>query len=160
MIELSDAEKDFVERMGLSIQADGMSRITGRVWGLILLVGGPISSAQIAETLEISKGSVSTNTPQLETFGVIERRAVPGERQDHFALSNDPYTAVLEQQRRKFAKDAATVREAMAAVKHRIGATERLDAHLHFYEAMSEAFERASDQVSGDGHRPAKGGTR
>ena len=36
---LSPAEIDFIERMGINAEADGQARITGRIWGLLMVLG-------------------------------------------------------------------------------------------------------------------------
>ncbi len=41
--ETSSMIDEFVERFGLIAQAQGLSRIAGRIMGLIIIEGGPIS---------------------------------------------------------------------------------------------------------------------
>src|SRR5688572_8190537 len=86
---------EFVEQLGLIGEADGLPRIAGRLLGLLVVYGGPLSFAEIAERLQISRGSVSTNTRLLEHLGVIERVARAGERQDYFSLAPDPYYRLM-----------------------------------------------------------------
>ena len=70
--------ENFIERMGMIAQADGLPRIAGRIMGLIILEGGPYSFGELAKRLSVSRGSISTNTRLLENMGVIERTAKPG----------------------------------------------------------------------------------
>ena len=51
----------FVGEMGLTFEADGFTRIGGRLFGHLLLAEGPLSLDAIAETLQVSKASVSTD---------------------------------------------------------------------------------------------------
>jgi DNA-binding transcriptional regulator GbsR (MarR family) len=87
---------DFIERMGLSAQADGLPRIAGRMLGLFIVYDGPFSFSGLAERLLVSRGSISTNARLLENLGIIERLARPGDRQDYFQLTRDPYGRLLE----------------------------------------------------------------
>jgi DNA-binding transcriptional regulator GbsR (MarR family) len=59
--------------------------MAGRVLGALLLAEPPeMSSAQLAEFLGVSAGSVSTATRELIRPGVAVRIRLPGERQDYF----------------------------------------------------------------------------
>lgn len=86
---------EFVERLGLLAQADGLPRIAGRIMGLLVIHGGPFSFAEIAERLKVSRGSISTNSRMLENLGVIERVARSGDRQDYFQIRPQPYIELL-----------------------------------------------------------------
>jgi len=82
---------EFVESLGLILQTEGFPRIAGRLLGVFVLNGGPLSFQELCDTLQVSRGSVSTNTRLLESLGVLERVAVTGERQDYFRLADTPY---------------------------------------------------------------------
>lgn len=49
----------------------GFKRIHGRVWGLLVLSDGALSSRQISETLGISQGATSTTLNELGDWGAI-----------------------------------------------------------------------------------------
>ena len=51
--KLGKAEQDFVDRMGIVAEGDGLARITGRIWGLLIVTGDPLTSAEIADLLVI-----------------------------------------------------------------------------------------------------------
>jgi DNA-binding transcriptional regulator GbsR (MarR family) len=88
-------EREFIERLGLLIEAEGLPRIAGRIMGFLVVNGGPCHAADLAEQLEISHGSVSTNTRLLEQLGVLERTSFPGDRAAYYQLSPDPYASLL-----------------------------------------------------------------
>lgn len=86
----------FIERMGLSAQTDGMPRIAGRMMGYFIIHGGPTSLAQLAQSLQVSRASVSTNARILRDLGVLEATAMPGDRQDYYQLAERHYLPLLE----------------------------------------------------------------
>ncbi len=49
----------------------GFKRIHGRIWGLLVLAGKPLSSREICEQLSISQGAVSTTLNELAEWGAI-----------------------------------------------------------------------------------------
>jgi DNA-binding transcriptional regulator GbsR (MarR family) len=63
----------FIERMGLALEADGLPRIAGRIFGLLLVSEDACSLDDLACDLKVSKASVSTNARMLEQRAVLER---------------------------------------------------------------------------------------
>ncbi len=49
----------------------GFKRVHGRVWGLLVLSEGPLSSKEIAAQLEMSAGATSTTLNELAEWGAI-----------------------------------------------------------------------------------------
>jgi len=123
------AAAEFIERMGLAAEAEGLPRIAARLFAYMLIDGGPRTADEIAEQLKVSRGSVSTNTRLLEGRGVIERFTRPGERQQYFRLADDPLG-------RKFEQLPEHVRRWQAIV---------VDARQALPDEMSEARARLAD---------------
>lgn len=86
----------FVERMGLFFENDGAPRIAGRMFGFMLLSPGPCSLDDLAEQLQVSKASVSTNARLLEMWGAVERVTRPGDRRDYYQAAEDIHIRMLE----------------------------------------------------------------
>jgi DNA-binding transcriptional regulator GbsR (MarR family) len=141
---------EFVEQLGLIGEADGLPRIAGRILGLLVVYGGPLSFAEIAERLQISRGSVSTNTRLLEHLGVIERVARSGERQDYFSLAPDPYYRLMS----RFADRARRARGIVEKTRDALpsdwsDARRRLARLSSFYGQMGEMSEAFSRDLKG-----------
>jgi biotin operon repressor len=77
----------FVERMGLEAERDGLPRIAGRILGFLITADAPASLDQIADALQVSRASVSTNCRLLEQIGAAERVSLPGDRKDYYELA-------------------------------------------------------------------------
>lgn len=86
----------FIEQMGLYAQRDGVARIAGRLFGYFIVHGGPVSFADLAEALQVSRASVSTNARALVSIGIIERVTRPGDRQDYYQLAESPFLRMIE----------------------------------------------------------------
>jgi hypothetical protein len=78
----------FVEEVGIQLELDaGAPRMVGRVWGWLLVCDPPEqSAADLVESLQASKGSISTATRVLVRLGLIERVRFRGERFDRFRV--------------------------------------------------------------------------
>ena len=97
------SKERFVESMGRFLEGDGLPRIGGRLFGYMLLEDEPHSLDELAERLQVSKTSVSTNARLLERGGLVERVSKPGDRRDYYVVTPDP--ARLLELRLKRARD-------------------------------------------------------
>ncbi len=131
---------EFIEKIGLMAQADGMPRIFGRMLGLFIWDGEAVAFGDLAEKLQISRGSISSSTRILEERRLIKRVAKPGERQDYFQLADNPYVKMvdyyidgLEQAKSEIGRTLAEIPDEEQAVKARV------QAYAEFYDLMSQA---------------------
>lgn len=121
----------FIEQMGMLGEEEGLPRIAGRIFGLLLLQSEPCSLDDLADALGVSKASISTDTRRLEGLGYLERRAVPGDRRDYYSISPDVFAHSLRlrlDRMRKFHElidRAARLPNRDPDVRHRL---ERLEA--------------------------------
>lgn len=145
-IPLTEAEVDFIERMGINAEADGQARITGRIWALLMVVARDLTSAEIADTLMVSRGSVSTNLRMLESLRIIERRARPGEREIYFGMCPHPYSALIEQFVQRFASHRKMV-EAAAERLDRAEGRDNLKNLSRFYEILEQGHRAMLDEI-------------
>src|ERR1044072_6751749 len=130
---MDDKVLQFVERMGMICEKEGMARSAGRIFGLLLVGGGPSPLDELAETLQASKASASTNCRMLEQLGMIQRVSSLGDRRDFYRVEGDPWEKMLRvaQQRWRdmvnaFADARATLPPQPADGRHRLEEAERL----------------------------------
>lgn len=84
-------EREYAEHAGVVLESMGLPRAFGKLLGYFYVCDPPQqTSAQLAEALGLSKGSVSTGTRMLESGGLIRRVALAGVRGRAFELTADP----------------------------------------------------------------------
>jgi DNA-binding transcriptional regulator GbsR (MarR family) len=89
-------EKHFVEDFGLLFEESGHPRMAGRILGCLLISDQPyLSTTELAEILQASKGSLSTMTRFLLQMGLIERVGLPGHRRDYFQIKSGAWTQLV-----------------------------------------------------------------
>ncbi|RDV39647.1 hypothetical protein DV096_03530 [Bradymonadaceae bacterium TMQ3] len=98
---MNDAEIEFIERFGLLFEEDGAPRIAGRIFGLALIEDRALTLDDMAESLQVSKASISTNTRLLDGMGLLERTTVPGDRHTYYRLAPDAFEVSLARARRR-----------------------------------------------------------
>jgi DNA-binding transcriptional regulator GbsR (MarR family) len=91
----------FVERAGVLWENDGLPRIAGRIYGLMLISEEALSLDEIAESLSVSKASVSTDTRLLERMGFVERVSKPGDRKDYYQHTEGSFERAIAERIRR-----------------------------------------------------------
>lgn len=128
-------ELTFVEEMGALFERLGNGRMTGRVWGYLLIMDvEQVSAAELAEALETSPGAISGATRQLISIGLVDRIRLPGERRDYFTIHHG---AILTLMRRR-AESLSTARDMAMRALARFGDRDIARPHLQeLYDVYS-----------------------
>ena len=98
-----------------------------------MVVARDLTSAEIADTLMVSRGSVSINLRLLESLKIIERRSKPGKRETYFGMCEHPYTLLIKQFIERFAGYRRMI-EAAASRVNRPEGRENVVNLAKFYE--------------------------
>lgn len=83
---IEDIRNDFLHIVGEKAEKFGFSRIAGQLEGLLLFSNRPMSLDEMADRLEVSKGSVSTNIRFLERFKVVRKVYNKGDRKNLYEI--------------------------------------------------------------------------
>lgn len=144
--------EEFIEKVGLIAQREGMPRIAGRMFGLLVFDGGPYSFSEIARQLQVSRGSISSSARILEEWGVIERATKPGDRQDYFRLSDAPYATLLHRLADSAGKAKSEIGRTIEKLSPRQhAARRRLEEYAAFYGVLQESVKAAGKDLSKEG---------
>ncbi|MEW5930411.1 MAG: MarR family transcriptional regulator [Gemmatimonadota bacterium] len=147
---MQDATGTFIETMGRHFEEEGIPRIAGRLFGLLMVNEEPCSLDDMAERLQVSKGSVSSNSRMLEQWGVVERVTRPGDRRDYYHLADDMERRILERQMEHVVKMRERLREGLATMPDAPRTVrERFLAAIAFQERTLESLSEALGRVRG-----------
>lgn len=134
----------FIERMALALEADGLPRIAGRIFGLLLVSEDCRSLDQLAAELHVSKASVSTNARLLEQRGVLERNSRPSDRRDYYRIPPDLFTHTMAQRLQRWQRFHEAIGDARTSVPIRSRKVlERLEEYDSAYTFLSQAIREA-----------------
>lgn len=106
----SEEQSAFVERVGRWWENVSGSRSAGLILGWLMICEPPHqSSTELADALQISVGSVSTQTRVLERIGFLERVTFTGDRVTYYQLKPHVWQQLMwsEQQRIEEMRDLA-----------------------------------------------------
>lgn len=95
---------EFVDQMGGYFESNGLTRLSGRLLGWLLVCEPERQSAEeLAAALDASSGGISTNARLLIQFGYIERVGVAGDRRTFYRLRPNAFAAGERQRIRTMA---------------------------------------------------------
>lgn len=86
---VAQLKQGFIQDYGLGYQAFGLPKLMGKVVGLLLYQGEPLSLDDITEELHVSKGPVSQIMRRLREHHLVRRIWVPGSRRDFYQAEPD-----------------------------------------------------------------------
>jgi DNA-binding transcriptional regulator GbsR (MarR family) len=130
---------NFIERMGLVLELDGLPRIAGRIFGLLLVSEGARSLDDLAAELRVSKGSVSTNARQLEQRGMLERVCRPADRRDYYSVPADLFLQTMDQRLARWRRFHEAIGAARTSLTIRSPEVRyRLEEYQRAYAFMSQ----------------------
>jgi DNA-binding transcriptional regulator GbsR (MarR family) len=134
----------FIERMGLALESDGMPRIAGRIFGLLLVSEDSLSLDELAADLGVSKASVSTNARLLEQRGVLERISRPADRRDYYRVPPDLFSQTMAQRLARWERFHTAIAAARTSVPIRSQEVrDRLEEFEEAYAYMSRTIREA-----------------
>lgn len=102
-MKLEEAKQKFVDAWGTFGTNWGINRTMAQIHALMLVSDEPLSTDQVMETLDISRGNANMNLRALIDWGLVERKVKLGERVEYFAAEKDIWkvTVKIVRERRK-----------------------------------------------------------
>jgi hypothetical protein len=89
--------RQFIEDVGILYGEMGFPRMAGRIFGWLLVCEPPHQSAeQLANTVEASKGSISSMTRLLIQMGMVEKIGIPGKRDTYYRMRSGSWTELMK----------------------------------------------------------------
>lgn len=146
--EIAAIREEFIERIGVIAQNEGLPRIAGRVLATLVYDGDRVSFGALAERLDVSRGSISSSVRLLEDRQVIKRVAKAGDRQDYFEVAEDAFMTLIEtsalRARRAYKEIAGTLAKLPLS---EAGPHARLKGYADFYDVIDSALTEAAAQI-------------
>jgi predicted transcriptional regulator len=134
-------QSSFVDEVAALLVPWGMSQVTARIYGYLLLRDEPVSLDQIAEDLEVSKSSASVSARILEQYLLAKRQGVRGSKRVLYSAS-DNYSGLFSEQSFLLGQMGTLLEQGKANIESR-QTLARLEAMSKLYMGMQEAINAA-----------------
>jgi predicted transcriptional regulator len=107
----------FVERMGGALTQAGLPRVPSLVFSALLVDDdGRMTSAELAETLEVSPAAISAAVNYLAQLGMLRRERERGSRRDVYVVDDDAWHGTLMRRDQLYAPMVAALTAGMQAL--------------------------------------------
>lgn len=102
-MELIEAKQKFIETWGKLGSEWGINRTMAQVHALLLISPEALTTEEVMETLQISRGNANMTLRDLIGWGLIEKQHKAGERKEYFYADKDAWNIARQvaKERRK-----------------------------------------------------------
>lgn len=135
MESLPSSIQRFVLHFGEMGSRWGINRTVGQIYALLFLSDRPLTGDEIADTLSMSRSNVSMGLKELDSWRLIRKRHLPGDRREFIETPSDVWqiarTLIEERRRREIDPTLTLLRDVL--LEKPSGAEEK-HAHLKMAE--------------------------
>ena len=103
-MKLIEAKQQFISSWGAFGTHWGINRTMAQVHALLLISENPLSTDEIMEALNISRGNVNMNVRELIDWELVSRILVSGDRKEYFQAEKDIWkvaTRIMYQRKKR-----------------------------------------------------------
>ena len=117
----------------------GVNRSVAQIHALLYLSDRPLNAEEISETLKLARSNVSTALKELQSYGIVRRQHVTGDRRDHFVAETDLWELLMRISAERKRREIDPTIELLARLKDSIA--ERKDVPSHVRERIGRMHE-------------------
>ena len=122
-MELNEGKNKFIAAWGIFGSEWGINRTMAQIHALLLVSAEPLSTEDIMEELNVSRGNVNMNTRDLITWGIVSRVLKKGERREFFQADKDIYKVAIKIMNERRKRELGPVLETLRELKQVKGNT-------------------------------------
>ena len=102
-MELKEAKEKFIQAWGMLGSSWGINRTMAQIHALLLITDEPLSTEEVMEELQISRGNANMNIRALIDWGLVFKEYKSGERKEFFSAEKQLWqiTKQVAAERRK-----------------------------------------------------------
>ncbi|WP_295211523.1 transcriptional regulator [uncultured Chryseobacterium sp.] len=86
---LSEAKEKYIQTWGTFATNWGINRTMAQVHALLIASENPLSTDEVMQQLEISRGNANMNLRALMDWGIVRKELVKGDRKEYFVAEKD-----------------------------------------------------------------------
>jgi DNA-binding transcriptional regulator GbsR (MarR family) len=154
---LKAAREEFVSQWGALGSQWGINRTMAQIHALLMTAHQPITTDELMEELEISRGNAHTNVKELIAWGLVRTVVKRGERKEFFEAEKDVWeiarTVARERKRREIEPALGVLRDCVEKSRE-MQSTEakEFNKQMRQLEEFVSFASKVADQVSAMKH--------
>jgi DNA-binding transcriptional regulator GbsR (MarR family) len=108
----------------------GVNRSVAQIHALLYLSDRPLHAEQISDSLRLARSNVSTALKELQSYGIVRRSHVAGDRRDHFVAETDLWDMLMRISAERKRREIDPTIAFLAELKERIALRENFPPHM------------------------------
>ena len=112
MESLEKSRNEFVSQWGALGSQWGINRTMAQIHALLMTAPAPLSTDDVMEQLQISRGNAHTNLKELVSWGLLRSTLLKGERREYFEAEKDVwqiFTIIARERKRREIEPALSI---------------------------------------------------
>ncbi len=142
MTELDQIKQDFVGQWGALGSQWGVNRTMAMIHSLLLVSPEPLTTDEVMEALEISRGNANTNLRELASWGLVRQVVLKGKRKDYYEAEKDVWRIFCIVARERKRRETEPAREVLRDCVERAGRLKSKEA-----KALSQQLKELNEFV-------------
>jgi DNA-binding transcriptional regulator GbsR (MarR family) len=139
LTEIPEAEA-FILHWGEMGTNWGVNRSVAQIHALLYLSDRPLNAEDISETLKLARSNVSTALKELQSYSIVRRQHVAGDRRDHFVAETDLWELLMRISAERKRREIDPTIELLADLKQRIEVRKDVPEHVRYRIARMHEF--------------------
>jgi len=116
-MEYIEGKRRFIEAWGTLGTSWGINKAMAQIHALLLISTEPLSTEDIMEELQISRGNVNMNVRALMDWGIVHKELKIGERKEFFMAGKDVWELARQVSRERRRREIEPVLKVLAQVQ-------------------------------------------
>ncbi|WP_136465085.1 GbsR/MarR family transcriptional regulator [Flagellimonas onchidii] len=145
-MEFVEAKQKFISTWGSLGSLWGINKAMAQIQALLFISPNPLSTEEIMEELQISRGNTSMNVRQLIDWGIVTKELKTGERKEYFSTEKDVHELARiiarERSRREIQPVIKTLKEISSIKSDGNPSSEELIKQTKALHEMAETADR------------------
>lgn len=152
-MKLEEAKQRFVEAWGTLGTNWGINRTMAQIHALLLVTDEALTTDQIMEILNISRGNANMNLRALIDWGLAERKVKLGERVEYFSGEKDIWKVAVKIIRERRKREIDPLRSTLRDLKMIDDKEQKKDEYKAFIKLLddidsyAESMDRMADKL-------------
>ena len=103
-MQLAEAKAQFIQSWGVLGSQWGINRTMAQIHALLLVSPEPLTTEEIMEQLQVSRGNTNMNVRELMDWNLVQKVIIPGQRKEFFSAEKDIWkvaTLIMYQRKKR-----------------------------------------------------------
>ena len=116
-MELNDAKNKFIQAWGTLGSNWGINKAMAQIHAVLLVATEPLSTEDIMQELQMSRGNVNMNLRALMDWGIVKKDLKVGERKEYFSTGKDVWELAKQVSRERRRREIEPILNVLQSIQ-------------------------------------------